>query len=153
MSSSSFAALTEVRLAPSGRALILLFWIHVALVGLGFVVIHQTALGVAYAGLLGLDWWWLRRHRAFGHGPRAIAAVRRDAAGQWFLANPAGREWAVDLDPDTVIWPTLVVLRLRMPDKRLVARVLLGDEAAPEDLRRLRVALLEQRDAKAGVAD
>ncbi|MBI2383204.1 MAG: hypothetical protein HYV18_03945 [Gammaproteobacteria bacterium] len=141
MSSSSFAATLELAPKASVRALIVLFWVHVAVVALALFAMQP---GAAMAGLVlavGASWLALRRHPALGFGPRALVRLIWHAQGGWTLHDAAGRRFDADLLGHSHRHRRLIVLDFRLRDGTRRTRLLLGDELDAEMLRRLRARL------------
>lgn len=137
----------DIALKPSARAHQLTFWLHVLPLALMPMAMETGPLMVGVALAIGLSWVRVRRHAAFGFGPAAIVRIAVDPDGRWALHNPAGSRLEVELQRDSVMWSWLLILNFRGADGRRRSRVLLGDEATPDTLRRLRTKLA------AGVAD
>lgn len=140
MSSSSFDATLDLAPRPSAAAHRWLFGLHVlAVVGLmalppgGGVV--ALALGVAGS------WAWVRRHPAFGYGPRALARLTWHGDGRWTLRTARGDTLEATLRGDSVVHRYLLVLNFDLPAGGRRTRVLLGDELDADALRRLRARL------------
>ncbi|MGE7956642.1 protein YgfX [Pseudomonas sp. NPDC089530] len=89
---------------------------------------------------LGHGAWALPRQILLSH-PSAFSGLRRDADG-WQLWR-AGQGWQpVQLRPDSLALPMLVVLRFRLPGERWVRSVCVPRDAQAADVhRRLRVRL------------
>lgn len=131
----------DVVLRPSARAHHLMFWMHVLPLGLLPMAMETGTWMVAVAFAIGLSWVRVRRHAAFGYGPAAIVRVAVDPEGRWSIQNPGGTRLDVTLQRDSVLWSSLQILNFRGPDGRRRTRVLVGDEAEPDALRRLRTKL------------
>jgi len=131
----------DVALKPSARAHQLMFWMHVLPLALLPMAMETGAWMVGVAFAIALSWVRVRRHAAFGFGPAAIVRIAVDPAGQWSIRNPAGTRLDVNLQRDSVLWSALQILNFRGPDGKRRTRVLLGDEAEPDALRRLRTKL------------
>ncbi|TDU25852.1 toxin CptA [Panacagrimonas perspica] len=131
----------DVTLKPSARAHQLMFWLHVLPLALLPMAMETGAWMVGVAFAIGLSWVRVRRHAAFGFGPAAIVRIAVDPEGQWSIWNPAGTRLDVKLRHDSVLWSALQILNFRDADGRRRTRVLLGDEADPDALRRLRTQL------------
>lgn len=139
MSSSNFASTVDLSLRSSARAHQLLFWLHVLPLVL---LVVGGAPGLAQVGVavgIGLSWFWLRRHPAFGHGPRAITRLTWHADGRWTLHFGA-RSFDAELLGSSYVHSAVMILNFRVATRRYT-RVLLGDETSPEALRRLRARL------------
>lgn len=118
---------------------------------------YLVAQGLALASLLLLDapfvWrglgiilclahavWHLPRTLLLSH-PHAWCALRRDASG-WALWNRAKGWQAVQLLPDSMALPGLVLLRFRLPGQWWARSLCLpGDTLGADEHRRLRVRL------------
>jgi toxin CptA len=140
MSSPPFDATIELALKPSLRALAWLFWIHTAVLGLALLALGSGTPLVAVVVLVAASWFWLRRHPAFGHGPRALARLTWRADGVWLVHDAAGAHEA-ELLGDSLVHDKLLVLNFRTKDGVRRTRALLGDEADEDALRRLRARL------------
>lgn len=144
MSSSSFGATVDLTLRPSIRGLQALFFLHgIPVAALPFAMapgLPMLGLLLAFAG----SWLWLRRHRALGYGPRALTRIVWHASGGWTVYNEAGKSADAELLPGSFRHPAILVLNFRLPDGSKRTRVLLGDEAPEEPLRRLRARLATQ---------
>lgn len=93
----------------------------------------------------------LPRHVALS-SPHAVTGLRRDRSG-WSLWSEAGGWQAVQLRPDSMALPQLVILRFRLADQRRVRSVcILRDSLDADTHRRLRLRLKfsRQRWAAAG---
>lgn len=131
----------DLQLRPSARAHHLLFWLHVLPLALLPAAMQTGPAMLAVAGVIGLSWLWVRRHPAFGYGPRAILRIVSDPEGRWSLQNSAGTRLSAELLDDSTVLSSILILNFRSGDGRRRTRVLLGDEAPPEALRRLRARL------------
>lgn len=118
---------------------------------------YLAALGLALFSLVLLDapfaWrglgmliclahaaWHLPRSLLLSH-PHAWRALRRDAGG-WALWNPAKGWQAVQLLPDSMALPGLVLLRFRLPGQLWPRSLCLpADTLGADEHRRLRVRL------------
>jgi toxin CptA len=84
--------------------------------------------------------WVLPRHLLLTHR-QAFCRLRRDADG-WQLWNKANGWRAVQLRPDSLALPMIVVLRFRLQGERRVRSLCVPRDAlAPDEHRRLRVRL------------
>jgi toxin CptA len=82
----------------------------------------------------------LPRHVALS-SPHAVTGLRRDRSG-WSLWSEAGGWQAVQLRPDSMALPQLVILRFRLADQRRVRSVcILRDSLDADTHRRLRLRL------------
>lgn len=89
--------------------------------------------------------WALPRHLLLSH-PSAIRGLRRDAHG-WSLWSPRQGWQPVQLMPDSLALPALVVLRYRHPGRwRVHSLWIAGDALDAEQHRRLRLRLKFSRN-------
>lgn len=135
------AQAVDLVLKPSGRAHHLLFWLHVLPLALLPLAMDAQPALVIVALAIGASWLWLRRHPAFGHGPRAVARIVGDPDGRWIIGNRNGQQAEATLLGDSTVLSWILILNFRAADGRRRTRVLLGDETTPEALRRLRARL------------
>lgn len=125
----------EIELKPSRRLGLLL----AGLAGLALAATWTAALPVwlqvALSGLVAAA--------AVGSVWRAPTVLRlRQQADGSLLAQAADGDWReVEVLGDSFVSPALIVLRYQLEGERPRALTLLGDSAAAEDLRRLRVSL------------
>jgi toxin CptA len=131
----------DLALRPSARAHHLLFWLHVLPLALLPAAMASGPWMVGVAALIGLSWLSVRRHPAFGYGPRAIVRISLDPDGRWSIANLHGQRLDAELLGDSVAWSWLLILNFRDAGGRRRTRVLLGDETTSDGLRRLRARL------------
>ncbi|UQS15377.1 protein YgfX [Pseudomonas sp. HS6] len=104
--------------------LVLPFW--VSLLGAGACLIHAARV--------------LPRQILLSH-PKAFCGLRRDADG-WQLWNQADGWQPVQLHPDSLALPLIVLLRFRLRDERRVRAICVPWDSQAADLhRRLRVRL------------
>ncbi len=104
--------------------LVIPFW--VSLLGAVVCLIHAA--------------WVLPRQILLSH-PKAFCGLRRDADG-WQLWNQADGWQPVQLRPDSLALPLIVVLRFRLRGERRVRSICVPRDAQAADLhRRLRVRL------------
>ncbi len=141
MSSSSFDATIDLAPRPSLRALQVLFWLHVAPLGLMLIALEPGwgMAGLAFA--LGASWLWLRRHPAFGFGNKALTRLTWHQDGSWTLHPAGGGTLQGRLAGNSLVHARLIVLNFQLTQGGRCSRVLLGDELEPELLRRLRARL------------
>jgi toxin CptA len=141
MSSSSFASTVDLTLRPSMRALQALFWLHLGLIALlPFALQPGPVLWVLLA-LFGASWFGLRRHPALGFGPKGLVRLVWHAEGHWTLHDGAGRQFEASLKGHSYVHPALSVLNFQLKPGGSRSRVLMGDEAEAEPMRRLRARL------------
>ncbi len=142
MSSSGFSTSLDLSPRPSVRAVVWLSLLHMAAVALVLLSSPPRWAGLGMALLFLLSWLSLRRHPAFGYGPRALSHLIWHAEGGWTVESAhSGRDDAELLGVSVVqSWITVLNFRLKHGGKR--TRVLLGDELDSDQLRRLRARLL-----------
>lgn len=147
MSSAPFDATLDLALRPSVRALTILFWLHAGILALLLAALRpgfgMMLLSLGVAG----SWFWLRRHPAFGFGPRALARLTWHAGTAWTLHEAGGRQHEAELEGSSLVHDSLVVLNFRLRSGGRRSRALLGDELDPDALRRLRARLRAARAA------
>lgn len=140
-SSSSFDSTVDVTLRPSTRALQGGVVLHGALAVLLMASgAAPWALMVGASGLA-VSWAWLRRHPAFGHGSRALTRLVWHGDGRWTLHTAGGVMLDAELQSDSIVLARLWVLRFRAVSGARRVRIVFGDEAPPEQLRRIRARL------------
>ncbi|GIZ11136.1 protein YgfX [Pseudomonas sp. NCCP-436] len=84
---------------------------------------------------------WVLPRRVLLSSPHAFTGLRRNAEG-WQLWSAAAGWQAVQLRPDSLALPAVVVLRFSLPGQRLVRGLCIPADALPADQhRRLRVLL------------
>ena len=99
---------------------------------------------VAMTAAVAASWLWTRRHRAFGHGLRALSRMTWHAEGGWSVHDAAGSHDA-ELLGSSLVHDLLLVLEFRLRDGARRSRALLGDEADEDLLRRLRARLTVEK--------
>lgn len=146
MSSPPFDATIELAPRSSVRALTILFWVHVVVLGALLLALHPGPGMAGMAALVALSWLMTRRHPVFGFGPNALSRLTWHADGKWTLHDTRGARWDdVELLGSSLVHDRLLVLNFRLPGGERRSRALLGDELEAEPLRRLRARLrLEQ---------
>lgn len=131
----------ECRWQASGQLLVAYLLAQVFALGsllLMSVPAWGAVLGVALCLAHGA--WVIPRHLLLSHR-RAFRGLRRDADG-WQLWNRADGWQAVQLRPDSLALPLIVVLRFRLKGEWRVRSVCVPRDALAPDLhRRLRVRL------------
>ena len=142
MSSPSFDATIDLKLKPSMRALQWIFALHVIPVALLPLAMNPSPTLVIIVGAFAVSWLWLRRHPAFGFGHRAIVRLLWNSDGTWLLEDAEGRKSQAALLPNSYVHARLMVLNFKLGTGMKRSRVLLGDEADVELLRRLRARLM-----------
>lgn len=142
MSSGSFASTVDLALRPSARAHFGLFALHVVPLAALPLAMDSGAAMVGVACAIGASWLWLRRHPAFGYGPKALRRIVWREDGGWSVTRSGEREpRAATLRGDSTVWSAAIVLNFDLQPSGRATRILLGDEADPEALRRLRARL------------
>lgn len=144
------AVAAEVTPQPGYRALHWLLPLHVAPLAAVPLFYHGTAIWepLLLAACVALSWWYVRRHPALGFGPRALTRLVAHEDGDWLLENAAGAQAHARLAPRSVVAGQVMVLTFRLANGKLRSRVLFGDEAGEEALRKLRAFVLRQRGAE-----
>ena len=106
------------------------------------IPLWATALGVLLCVAQAI--WVMPGQILFSH-PQAFRGLRRDADG-WQLWSEAGGWQAVQLRPDSLALPLIVVLRFRLRGERRVRSVCVPRDSQAADVhRRLRVRLAFSR--------
>lgn len=141
MSSSNSASTVDVRLQPSLRAFQAVFVLHLFPAGLIPFAMQPGTPMLLLIAAIGASWLWLRRHPAFGYGARAISRITAHADGHWTIGDARAEAQAAELLPHSLVHPWLLVLNFRLADGSRRTRVMAGDEADADALRRLRVRL------------
>ena len=142
MSSTAFSTSLDLSPRPSVRAVVVLSLLHMSAVVLIVMARLPQWASLAMALLLLASWFTLRRHPAFGSGPRALHHLILHAAGGWTVESAKeGREDA-ELLGGSVVQSWIIVLNFRLKSGRRRSRVLVGDELDADTLRRLRARLL-----------
>lgn len=141
MSSDSFDATIDLAPRASLRALTLLLLLHGS-VGM-LLLLAQPPAALMWLGVaaVALSWLRLRRHAAFGFGPRSLTRLTWHAGGDWTLHDAAGKSYDAKLEGNSLVLPGLLVLNFHLADGARRSRALLGDELEPELLKRLRARL------------
>lgn len=133
--------MTEARLPPSLGAVRWVFVLHVLVLGLASVAIGARPVLAAIAAAVGVSWLGLRRHSAFGFGPRTITAVRHDPARGWQV-QLAGQWQEASLLPATRALGGDLLLVFDVSGRRHV-RLVRHVDLLPDVMRRLRIAVFE----------
>lgn len=142
MSSSGFSTSLDLSLRPSVRAVVGLSALHVAAVALSVLAGPPKWAGLLMALLFLLSWLSLRRHPAFGYGPRALHHLILHAEGGWTVESARGGRQDAELLGSSVVQSWIIVLNFKLKQGGRRSRVLVGDELDAEALRRLRARLL-----------
>lgn len=131
----------ECRWQPSRRLLLLYGLVQaLALLSLSLVEIPLWALALGVALCLGHAAWVVPRHILLST-PQAFSGLRCTADG-WQLWSASGGWQVIQLRPDSLALPLVVVLRFRLAGERRVRGLCIPHDAMPRDMhRRLRVRL------------
>ena len=109
----------------------------------GSVFLLSIPLWASMAGFFGCllhGFWVIPRQILLSH-PKAFCGLRRDGDG-WQVWNQADGWQAVQLRPDSLALPLIVVLRFRLRGERRVRSICVPRDSQAADLhRRLRVRL------------
>lgn len=141
MSSARFGDTIEFEPGPSARAVIALFWVHTLPLALVLATPLQGPVMAGLALVVGGSWLWLRRHPAFGFGPRALVKLRWAAEGEWTLAAARGERLLGRLSGSSVVLGPVLILNFDIDGGGRRTRILMGDETPPEIQQRLRARL------------
>lgn len=142
----SFNATVDLRLAPSVRLLKIGSTLHVVPLALLPFAMQPGWPMLLLVAAIGGSWLALRRNPALGFGPKALTRLVWHAEGAFSVHDAAGREQPARLLGESLRHPILLVLRFRLGDGSTRSRLIGGDEAPPEQLRRLRARLSVWRD-------
>ena len=129
------------------RALRIVLWLHMLPCALLPFATSQRLLALPALFAIGASWLYMRRHPALGIGPRAIVHLIAVADDVWRLEFADAHRVAATLQPDSAHIGQWLVLRFRTEDGKSCARLIVGDEAEPESLRRLRLRVLSATPA------
>ena len=131
----------ECRWRPSRRLLALyLLSQTLALFSLWLVDIPLWARLLGMVAALAHAGWVVPRHLLLSH-PVAYTALRHGTEG-WQVANSANGWQVIQLRPDSLALPLIVVLRFRLDGQRRVRALCIARDSLPRDQhRRLRVRL------------
>lgn len=137
----SSATTVDLRLVPSVKLLKIVSTLHLLpLALLPFAMQPGPAMWAVIAAFAG-SWFWLRRHSAFGFGPRALVRLTWHADDSWTIHEASGQQHAATLKPDSSQHPQALILRYALKAGGSRTRVIAGDETDAESLRRLRARL------------
>lgn len=132
----------DLILKPSARAHQWLFWLHaIPLALLPVSMRFSEPVMLALVVVIGLSWVWLRRHPAFGHGPRAWVRIVANPDGRWTLERAKRERVEAVLLGDTYVQSWILILNFRSAEGGRCTRIVMGDEAEEDALRRLRARL------------
>lgn len=133
----------DLALKPSARAHHVLFWAHILPLAVLPAAMKSGPELMVVAAAIALSWVWLRRHSAFGYGPRALQRIRCVSRSQWLATTASGERLEMELLSQSCLHEWVIVLSFRDLTQRRFTRILLGDETSPESLRRLRAKLAQ----------
>jgi toxin CptA len=142
MSSTAFSSSLDLSPRPSLRAVVGLSMLHMAAVALVVLAQPPQWASLVMALLLLASWFTLRRHPAFGYGPKAIHHLILHAEGGWTVETARGERHEAELLGSSVVQSWIIVLNFRLNSGGSRSRVLVGDELDADALRRLRARLL-----------
>jgi hypothetical protein len=141
MSYNDSSATLDLTLAPSLRAVGVVVVLHVLAIVLMLLAHPQKVVMLILLALFIASWASLRRHAAFGYGPRALRRLIAHGDGSWTVETAATSEHA-SLLPGSFVNAALIVIRFQLASGKIRARVLWGDELPADALRRLRARIL-----------
>jgi len=138
---SSPSDVFECQWQPSRRLLALYALIQgLALLSLGLVEIPLWARVLGLAFCLGHAGWVVPRHLLLS-AAQAYNALRHGPDG-WQVGSAAAGWQAIELRPDSLALPPIIVLRFRLAGQRRVRALCIARDSLPRDQhRRLRVRL------------
>lgn len=124
----------ECRWHVSGRVLV--FYLAAQLAAIAGLCLAAIPLWATVVGLA-----LCAGHAGWTFGAPRFSGIRHDAAGWKLWRAPDGWQ-AVQLKPDSLALPSLIVLRFRLPGQWRVRGLCIARDALPaDDHRRLRVRL------------
>lgn len=140
----SSATVAELALQPSYRALHFLLPLHAAPLAAVPLFYRGEAIWppLLLAVVVGASWLYVRRHPALGFGRRALVRLLAHEDGDWMLEDGDGERYSARLMPGSVVLSRFMLLNFRLRDGGRRTRLLLGEEAEEQPLRRLRAYLL-----------
>lgn len=141
MSSPASSIVADVALSSSMQGLQWAFWLHILPAAALPLAVSSKPIAIILLVLIFASWRYVRRHAALGFGPRAITRILARDDGSWWIETEAEGGQAAQLLPDSVVTAGLLVLRFHPDNGKSATRLVLGDEAPTENLRRLRVRL------------
>lgn len=137
----SSATTVELQLVPSLKALKIISTLHILpLAALPFAMQPAPVMWALIAAFAG-SWFWLRRHAAFGFGQTALVRLTWHADDSWTLREAGGAQHTATLRGDSTRHPQGLILRYDLKGGGTRTRVIAGDEADGDSLRRLRARL------------
>lgn len=138
--SGTFAATVDLRLKPSLRALRAVFVLHVICLVLIPLAMQPGWPMIVLVAAFGASWFALRHSAVLGFNSKAVTRVIWHADGNWSVFRGA-REYKAELRDNSIVHPALLVLNFQLRDGGRATRLIAGDEADAELLRRLRARL------------
>jgi len=141
MSSTAFKTSLDLSLRPSVRAVVAASLLHMAAIVLVVLAQLPKWAALVMTVLLLASWMTLRRHAAFGYGPRALQRLVLHSEGGWTVESPRDGRQDAELLGSSVVQSWIIVLNFRLKQGGTRSRVLAGDELDGEALRRLRARL------------
>lgn len=143
MSSGNFASIIDLRVGPSIQAFKIGLWLHALPAVLLPFAVSEPRWMIVGAALIALSWMAFRHHPALGARPQSIRRIQLDEQGQWqvWLQGSGDQPIRVRLRSESIVHPRLLWLRFVDERGKRHGRLLLGDEAPPSGLRRLRARL------------
>jgi toxin CptA len=138
--SGTFAATVDLRLKPSLRALRAVFVLHVICLVLLPLAMQPGWPMIVLVAAFGASWFALRHSAVLGFNSKAVTRVIWHADGNWSVFRGA-REYKAELRDNSIVHPALTVLNFKLLDGGRATRLIAGDEADAELLRRLRARL------------
>ena len=145
----SSAATVELKLLPSVKMLKIISTLHILpLAALPFAMQPGPAMWALIAAFAA-SWFWLRRHAAFGYGPKALVRLTWHEDDSWTIHQANGAQHQASLLPNSSQHPQWLILRYAIAGGGSCTRVMVGDECDAESFRRLRARLSVWRSAAA----
>ncbi len=137
----SFATTVDLRLQPSLKLLKVVSTLHIVPLALLPFAMQPGPLMWALIVAFAASWFWLRRHAVFGYGKTALRRIVWHADDSWTLHQANGVEHTATLKGDSSRHPQLLILRYALKGGGSRTRLIAGDEAEADSLRRLRARL------------
>ena len=131
----------ELTLTPSHAAMRVVFFLHMACIGLLLFVNMPPWMIIALAIVLGLSWHKIRKHPVFGFGAQALTRVRIDAEGQWKVATGSSALINVTPESSSICAANFVLLRLRTEKNRVLVRFIGEKDSDADSFRRLKMRM------------
>ncbi len=139
MSKSSPRFVAPLRLEPRPSRLLWRVFLLIHLGGAALSLLVPVAWPLHLLIPVALLWHCRSRWRRMA----IVPTLTWDGDGQWWLHSDDGDQ-PLQLAPDSVVWPWLVVLNFRRENSGRLALPLLPDSLAADTLRRLRAALRQR---------